>query len=79
MITPLTQILLEPTAIRFVTPTSQGPQMIRVVMALREPTIFAATVSLVDGQLVYNPMALTMREVEAFFTAAKQQWKGKSL
>lgn len=76
MISSQTQISLEPTGVRFVTQTSQGAQLVRVTMLLREPTIIAAAVSLSDGKLEMSPMSMTMREVEGFFNEARKQWKG---
>ncbi len=77
MISPHTEISLFPLGVQFVTPTSQGAQLVKITMLLREPVIYAAAVTLNDKKLSFEPMALSLVEIEEFFAVAKSKWKGK--
>jgi hypothetical protein len=78
MILSSTQITVEPHSVLFVNHSNHGAQMVRVTMALREPTIFASSVTIEDGhRMVFTPLALTEQECVEFFRKADEMWVKK--
>lgn len=75
MINPSTQIIVNAKEVSFSNATNHGVQLVRVNMSLRQPSIWAASVTFHEGHIVYHPLSLTYPEVQQFFNAATREWQ----
>ncbi len=75
MILPSTQITIEPHGVLFVNHFNHGIQLCRVTMTLREPTLWASSVTIDAGRMVFVPLAVTEQECKELFHKASDEWR----
>lgn len=72
MLNRMTQVHVIPNGVQFTNATNHGLQLIRIEFVGEQPSIYAAAVSLQNGGLVHTPLTLSLTEIVAFVSRAKE-------